>query len=143
METSHPHVLVLYEHGRAGEAAVDLARELIERENATVTVLGCVPEARSGSRCGNSALEYNRFVREAVLRDLDRARAQLAELGSRAAFELLAESTDPPLHAWVTRAGVDVVLLPSRRRLLRSAKHPAAATLRRATGAEVRIVDPR
>jgi hypothetical protein len=57
--------------------------------------------------------------------------------------ELLAEGTDPPLHEWVARAGVDLVLLPARHRPLRSAKHPAAAALRRSTAAEVRIVEPR
>jgi nucleotide-binding universal stress UspA family protein len=136
-------VLVLYEPGRAGDAAVALAQELAERDHATVTVLGVVPKAPSGARCGNSALEYNEMVREAVVRDLERARTQLAELGGRAEFELLAEGSDPSLGEWVTRAGVDVVLLPSRRRLSRSAKHPAAAALRRATGAEIQIVDAR
>ena len=61
----------------------------------------------------------------------------------RADFELLTEGADPPLHEWVTRTGADVVLLPSRRRPLRSAKHPAAAELRRSTAAEIRIVDAR
>jgi len=143
METPHKHVLVVFEPGRSGAAAVELARELAERDHASVTVLSVVPTAPSGSRCGNSATEYNTIVREVVARELDQAREQLAGFGDRAEFELLTEGADPPLHEWVTRAGADVVLLPSRRRPLRSAKHPAAAELRRSTGAEIRIVDAR
>jgi hypothetical protein len=136
-------VLVLFERGRAGAAAVDLARELAERDHATITVVGLVPQAPSGSRCGNSATEFNQIVRESVVRDLDQAREQLSEIGERATFELLTEGAGPPLEELVTRAGVDIVLLPSRRRPLRSAQHPAAAALRRSTGVEVRIVAAR
>ncbi len=143
METPRRHVLVLFEPGSAGAAALDLARELAERDHATVTVLAVVPVAPSGSRCGNSATEYNNIVRDAVARELDQAREQLAGFGDSAAFKLLAEGTDPPLPDWVRGAGVDVVLLPARRRPLRSLKHPAAAALRRSTDAEVRIVDAR
>ncbi len=143
MEALHRHVLVLFEPGRAGAAAVTLARELAERDDATVTVLGVVPTAPSGSRCGNSATLYNLVVRDAVAQELDAARQPLAEIGARAAFTLLVDGTDPPLHEWVNRDGVDLVLLPARRRPLRSAKHPAAAALRRHTRAEVRIVEAR
>jgi hypothetical protein len=136
-------VLVLFEPGRAGVAAIELARELAEREYAAVTVLSVVPEAPSGSRCGNSAREYNSIVRDAVARELDQAREQLAPVGDSATFGLLTEETDPPLHEWVAAAGIDLVLLPSRRRPLRLAKHPAAAALTRRTGAEVRIIDAR
>ena len=143
MEAAHTHVLVLLEPGPAGAAALDLARDVSERDHATVTVLAVVPEAPSGSRCGNSAKEYNEIVREAVVRDLEQARAQLAQIADWATFELLSDGTDPPLEEWVTGAGVDLVLLPARRRPLRSAKHPAAAALRRSTPAEVRVVEPR
>jgi hypothetical protein len=142
IEAPHRHVLVLFEPGRAGAAALDLAREVSERDHATVTVLAVVPEAPSGSRCGNSATEYNEIVRESVARDLDRARDRLAQVADWATFELLRDGTDPPLQEWVTGGDVDLVLLPARRRPLRSAKHPAAGALRRRTAAEVRIVDP-
>lgn len=143
MDAARNHVLVLFEPGRAGAAAVDLARELAERDHAGVTVLAVVPVAPSGSRCGNSATEYNSFVRDAVAQELEQAREQLAGFGGGATFELLAEGDDPPLHEWVAKAGVDLVLLPARRRPLRSLKHPAAVPLRRSTHAEVRIVDAR
>ena len=142
--TPPQHVLVVFEPGRSGAAAVDLACALAEQErDATVTVLGVVPTAPSGSRCGNSATEFNTIVREAVARELDQARERLAPVGDRASFELLAEGTDPPLYDRVASAGIDLVLLPSRRRPLRADKHPAAAALRRRTGAEIRIVEAR
>jgi nucleotide-binding universal stress UspA family protein len=136
-------VLVLFESGRGGAAALDLARELAEAENATITVVSVVPTAPSGSRCGNSALEYNLIVREAVEKDLNEARERLAVLGQRAAYELLMEGVDPPLAQFTAAGGFDLVLLPARRRPLRSGKHPEASALRSVAGAEVRIVDPR
>lgn len=142
-ETGCGHVLVLFEPGRAGAAAVDLARELAERDHGTVTVVAVVPRSPSGSRCGNSATEFNEVVRESVVRDLDQAREQLSEIGERATFELLVEGAGSRLEELVTSAGVDIVLLPSRRRPLRSAKHPAAAALERNTAAEVRTVAAR
>lgn len=143
MNTPLRHVLVLFEPGCSGKAALDLARELAERDDAGVTVLAVVPMAPSGTRCGNSASEFNDIVRDAVADELDQARAQLVEIGDRAAFRLLVEGSDPPLPEWVRGAGVDVVLLPSRRRPLRSRKHPAAGALERTTDAEIRIVDAR
>jgi hypothetical protein len=135
-------LLVLFESGRAGAAAVDVARELARRDRATITLLSVVPRAASGARCGNSALEYNEIVRDTVARELDQARQRLSDAGDGAELELLIEGTDPPLDEWVSAGGFDVILLPSRRRPLRSDKHPAAAALRRCTKAEVRIVEP-
>jgi nucleotide-binding universal stress UspA family protein len=136
-------VLVLFEAGPGGAAAVELARELAEVQDATVTVVSVVPMAPSGSRCGNSALEYNLIVREAVEKDLTQARERLAVLGERAGYELLMEGVDPPLAQFTAAGGFDLVLLPARRRPLRSVKHPDAAALRSVAGVVVRIVDPR
>jgi nucleotide-binding universal stress UspA family protein len=136
-------VLVLFESGRGGAAALDLARELAEVGHASVTVVSVVPTAPSGSRCGNSALEYNLVVRDAVEKDLNQARERLAVLGDRAEYELLTEGVDPPLAQFTAAGGFDLVLLPARRRPLRSVKHPEAAALRCMAGTEVRIVDPR
>jgi nucleotide-binding universal stress UspA family protein len=133
-------VLVLFEAGRAGTAAVDLGRELAEHERAALTVASIVPQAPSGSRCGGTALEYNVMLQDTVASELQQARARLGEAGVRARFELLIEGSDPPLADWVARSGFDLVLLPARRRPLRPLGHPAASRLRRRTLAEVRIV---
>jgi K+-sensing histidine kinase KdpD len=64
-------VLVLCEQGRAGAAAIDLAREFAERRHANLMVVAVAPQAPSGPRCGNSAVEYNEAVAESVAQDLD------------------------------------------------------------------------
>jgi hypothetical protein len=134
-------ILVLFESGRAGMAAIDLAHQLAgDRSN--VTVVSVVPQAATGSRCGGSALEYNEMLRDTAGRELEQAREQIGEMNRPTAYELLVEGIDAPLEEWSAAAGFDLILLPARRRPLRGPAHPAAQALRR-TGAEIRIVDPR
>jgi nucleotide-binding universal stress UspA family protein len=140
--TSAERVLVLYECGRAGAAALDVARQRAELGNATLTVVAVAPHAPSGSRCGNSAVEYNEAVAESVARDLDRARARLGGTAERAEFLLLIDGVDQTLEQLAQSGGFDVVVLPARWRPLRKPGHPAAAELSRVAGAEILIVDP-
>jgi nucleotide-binding universal stress UspA family protein len=136
-------VLVLYEQGRAGDAAIDVAREFAEREEATLTVAAVAPQAPSGPRCGNSAAEYNEAVAESVTLDLDNARHSLGSAAERADFVLLIDGAGLSLAQFASQRGFDLVLLPARRRLLRSgAHHPEAARLKVTSGAEIRIVEP-
>jgi nucleotide-binding universal stress UspA family protein len=139
---SREKVLVLYEHSRGGAAAIDLARELAELENATLTVVGVAPQAPSGSRCGGSALEYNEAVVDSVARDLDLARERLGQAAEHAAFVLLIEGADQTLEQFARSGGFDLVLLPGRRRPLRAARHPEASRLEHVARAEIRIVSP-
>ena len=132
---------MLFEAGRAGEAAIELAAQLADGERSTVTVVGVIPQAANGTRCGGSALEYNSMVLDQVTRELQGACDRL-RIGDRAAFKLLVDGDDPALEAWSRTRGFDLILLPARRRPLRGASHPAAQALI-GTGAEVRIVDPR
>ncbi len=133
-------VAVLYESGPSGTAALDLARELDLQEGADLTVVAVVPTAASGSRCGGSAREFNAIVKETVANELDGARERLGQAAGRTSYALLAEGEDPPLQEWIAAQGFDVILLPASRHFLRTSEHPAAARLRRATDAEVRIV---
>jgi hypothetical protein len=133
-------VVVLYELGRTGSAALDLAGRLVGDDGSGLTVVGVAPHDAPISCGAGSAIDYNRAVREAADDELRRARELLGHAGNRASFKLLVPGEDPPLAAWIDAAGFDVVLLPARRRPLRSAKHPAADQLRRSTSAEVRIV---
>jgi nucleotide-binding universal stress UspA family protein len=133
-------VLVVFEPGRAGAATIDTARELIG-EGRQLTVVCVAPQAPSGPRCGNSALDYNDALIDATRADLHAARELLGDAGHAAAFELLLEGVDPPVHELAARGRFDLVLLPARRRPLRSCKHPAATPIR-AGGIEVRVVDP-
>ena len=136
-------ILVLYEPGRAGDAAVELGAQLAREEREEFTVVRVAPQAPSGSRCGGSAREFNEIVREDAARDLDRARELVWAVGARAEFELLADGSDPSLAAFAAAGGYELILLPARRGLLRprSGRHPAAAALSGVAGAEVRIVD--
>ena len=136
-------VLVLREPGAAGAEALDIARELDLHQSATVTVVAVAPQAPSGPRCGGSALEFNAAVRETVAEELDQARERLGHAAGRTDYVLLVEGEDPPLEEWIAVGGFDLVLLPARRRLLRTPGHPAAARLRTMSGAEVQIVQPR
>jgi hypothetical protein len=136
-------VLVLCESGRGTVAALDAARELVEFEDAELTVVAVAPRAASGARCGNSALEYNAAVAAAVWKDLDDARERLGPAGADASYTLLIEDIDPPLDAFAAMDAFDLVLLPARRWALRAGRHPAAARLTRMSLAEVRVIDPR
>ena len=140
--TSSERVLVLCECGRAGAAVLDLARQLAELGNATLTVVAVAPRAPSGPRCGNSAVEYNEAVAESVARDLDRARVRLGGAAERAELLLLINGVDQTLEQLARSGGFNLVLLPARRRPLRAAGHPDASRLGRVAGAEIRIVAP-
>jgi hypothetical protein len=134
-------VVVLYEPGRTGSAALDLARRLVGDDDCTLAVV-CVAPQDTRICCGAvSAIDYNHAVCEAADAELRQARTLLGDVGNRASFKLLVQDKDPPLGAWIAAGGFDVVLLPARRRLLRRAKHPMTDQLRRSTSADVRVVD--
>jgi nucleotide-binding universal stress UspA family protein len=133
-------ILAVFERGRAGVATVELARELAASGDGSVTAVGIAPQAGTLRGCTPSARPYNDAVREEVAKELEQAEELLWPLGSRAECRLLVEGVDPALDEFVAAQHFDVVLLPARRRPLRSTKHPAAAALRR-LGAEVRVVN--
>jgi hypothetical protein len=136
-------VVVLYEPGRSGSAALDLARRLVGDDGSALTVLTVAPQDRRICCGAGSAIDYNRAVCEAADAELREARELLRPVGDRASFKLLVQDKDPQLATWIAAGDFDVVLLPARRRPLRSAKHPAADQLRRSTSAEIRVVDAR
>lgn len=142
MRSAPERVLVLCEQGRAGTAVIDLARELVDREDASLTVVAVAPRAPSGSRCGNSAVEYNEAVADSVAKDLDDANERLGETAKRAAFVLLVDGADQTLEQLARSGGFDLVLLPAHRRPFRKPGHPAASKLSGVAGAEIRIVAP-
>ncbi len=131
-------VLVLFEPGRSGVAALDQARELVEHQHAELTVVSIAPRARSGP-CTGPALAYNDAVADSVVGDLERARAHLGAVD--ASYRLLTEGEEPSLGDFA--ACFDLVLLPGRRRPFRPATHPQAARLSACACAEVRVIDAR
>lgn len=134
-------VVVLYEPGRTGSAALDLAGRLVGADGSALTVVSVAPQDTRVCCGAGSAIDYNRAVCEATDAELRQARELLGRAGNRASFKLLVQDKGPPLAAWIAAGGFDVVLLPARRRPLRTVKHPAADQLRRSTSAEVHIVD--
>jgi hypothetical protein len=135
-------VLVVFEPGRSGAAALELARELVARQGAALTVVSVAPQGMSGARCGNSALDYNLAIQDSVGADLDHARACLGEFGARASYELLLDGVWPSLDEFAAAGRFGLVLLPARRRPMRAPGHPGAERLRRATGAEIQVIAP-
>ena len=134
---------MLCESGRSGVAALEAARELVEVEDAELTVVAVAPHAASGARCGDSALEYNAAVAAAVEKDLDDARERLGAAGADVLYLLLIEDLDPSLDEIASGDAFNIVLLPARRWALRAGRHPAKAGLMRTTAAEIRVIDPR
>ena len=141
MRSRPERILILYEQSRAGTAAIDLARELAEKDGASLTVVGIAPQAPSGPRGGNSAVEYNAAVADSVAHDLEEARHRLAQAAERAAFVLLVDGADQTLEQLARSGGFDLVLLPAHRRPFRKSGHPAAFELSGVPGAEIRIVE--
>ncbi len=129
-------VLVVFEPGRGGLAALDEARELAVNWRAALTVVGVAPQARSG-QCTGSARALNEAVAEAVVNELEQARERLG--GIEASYRLLIDGDSPSLQELA--AHFDLVLLPGRRRPFRRPRHPAAGRLSGACAAEVRVVD--
>jgi hypothetical protein len=136
-------VLVLYEPGRNGSIALDLARRLVADDRAVLTIVTVAPKDKRICCGAGSAIGYNEAVCEAAAAELRDARQLLGPVGDRAQFKLLVQDKDPPLAAWIAATDFDMVLLPARRRPLRRTKHPAAKRLCRSTNAEVRVVDAR
>jgi nucleotide-binding universal stress UspA family protein len=135
-------VLVLFEPGRGGLAALDEACELALNWRAALTVVGVAPQARSG-QCTGPAAGYNDAVADTVVMELEQARKRLGEFGVDASYRLLIERTSPSLDEFAANGGFDLVLLPARRRPFRAAGHPAAKQLSGACVAEVRVIDAR
>jgi hypothetical protein len=133
-------VLVLYEPGVRGERALARAAEMVDREGAELTVVAIAPQD-SGVCCGFGVALYNEVVREEVGAELDQARRLLGAAARSADFKLLVGDKQPPLRSWVARQAFDLVLLPARRRLPGRRPWPSAAALRRASSADVWVID--
>lgn len=138
--SGHPagRVLVVFESGRSGAAALRAGAELAEagRELSVVTL---APQAQPLRCCGGGgAGPYNCAVRAQADEELGEARDLLGARLKPAMLTVLVGHPDPPLVAWVGEHAFDIVLLPSRRLALRGGR--LARCLRRATAAEVRLV---
>jgi hypothetical protein len=107
-------VVVLYEPGRSGAAALDLAGRLVAGDGSALTVVTVAPQDTRICCGAGSAMDYNRAVREAADAELREARELLGPVGDRALFKTLVQDKDPPFAAWIAAGDFDVVLLPAR-----------------------------
>jgi hypothetical protein len=142
-ERSCRRIAVVFEPGASGGAALRQAAALGAMPGRELTVVGIAPQATGPDRCGPSPDAYNCAVRDEVAQELREATALLGRVAEDITVRLLVEGSDPPLENWVAQGGFDIVLLPARRRFLRSLGHPAVRRLQRLTDAEVRVVDVR
>jgi len=132
-------VAVLFESGANGVAALEAASALAERWEAELTVVVVAPQVSGGDRCGPSPTDYNAAVRDAAAAELQQAMDILDTPGHLTSLALLVEGRDPPLPAWLASHGFTTVLLPARRRILRTPSHPSSARVRRA-GCRVHVI---
>jgi hypothetical protein len=131
-------VLVVFEEGRGGAAALREAAELAGG-GAELSVVTLAPQAKPFKCCGGGGPgPYNCAVRDQAEDELRQARSLLGSLAERATFTLLVGTPAPPLAEWSATRGFDVILLPAPR-LARGGGRQARA-LRRASRAEIRLV---
>jgi hypothetical protein len=125
------NVLVIFEAGRGGEAALNAAAVLADA-GADLWVVTLAPQARPYKCCGGGgAGPYNCAIRGEAEDDLRQARNLLGSAAASARFTTLTGTPQPPLGAWASEHAFDLILLP---------KHRLTRELRRATAAEVRPV---
>jgi hypothetical protein len=137
---SSVRVAAVFEPSRAGVAVLAEATALHASRLTELTVVVMVPQASSPHRCSPSPRAFNDAVRDAATADLHRAARLLGHNAEDASLLLLLEGQDLPLHEWVLQNGIDLVLLPARRGVRRTPRHPATRRLRDRTEAQVRIV---
>lgn len=133
-------VAVVFERGRAGEAALRAAVELAGARR-ELWVLSLVPLARSplwGRASGTGP--YNEAVQQEAESELDEARAILGPLAESARFEVLRGSPQPPLAKWANDRAIGLVVLPHHRFTPGGNIH--ARSLRAKTSAELRLIRP-
>jgi hypothetical protein len=131
-------VLVVFEPGRTGLAALREAAELAEA-GSELSVVTLAPQARPLRCCGGGgAGPYNCAVRGEAEAELQQARQNLGAAGGRAMFNVLVGCPEPPLTAWAAEHAFALILLPHHRLTLGGNR--LAKGLRRSTGAEVRLV---
>lgn len=133
-----PRVLVVFESGRGGAAALREAGELAAG-GAELSVVTLAPQAKPLKCCGGGgAGPYNCAVRDQAQDELRQAQSLLGSLARRATFTLLVGSPAPPLAEWSAARAFDVIYLPAGR-FGRGGGRRARA-LRRAGSAEIRLV---
>src|SRR5271154_6444706 len=131
-------VLVVFEAGRSGAAALRAGAELAEAGN-DLSVVTLAPQAKPLRCCGGGgAGPYNCAVRAQADEELSQARDLLGPALKPAMLTVLVGHPEPPLVPWIGEHAFDIVVLPTRRLTRRGGR--LARHLRRATAADIRLV---
>ncbi len=130
-------VLVVYEEGRRGAAALREAAELASA-GAELAVVTLAPQPRPMKCCGGGGVgPYNCAVRDAAEEELLQARSLLGSLARRASFQMRVGAPRPPLAQWSAQQSFDVILLPDT---FGRRGGQLGRELRTATDAEIRFI---
>jgi len=132
-------VLVVYQRGRGGTAALAEGARSAQDRVVALTVLALAPQDTDPAVCGVYTEAFNEGVRAEALGELTEARRLLGPAGAGARYVLLLDGRDPPLESWAAAERFGLLLLARRGPFgLRSRRR--AARLRERTGAEVRLL---
>src|ERR1700681_1557165 len=102
-------VLVVFEPGRTGTAALREAAELAEA-GSELSVVTLAPQARPLRWCGGGGGGADHCaVRDEAQMELRQARGLLGSAARRATFTTLRGCPEPPLAAWVAEHAFDLI----------------------------------
>ncbi len=107
-------ILLVYEPGRRGAAALEEVRRLAPAGDGALTVVALAPR-QPYTRCGPGGEALDAAVVEAAGRDLAAARRGLGPLADAASFRILTGDAEHALRELVSRGGFDLVVAPGRR----------------------------
>jgi nucleotide-binding universal stress UspA family protein len=138
MSAETTRVLVLFEPNASGRRALLQGVAATIKDGAELTVVTLAPRSPPARGCAPSAQAYDCSVRDQAELELAAARELAGAAGARASFQVLTGGLGRPLTGWAANQRFELMLLP-RHRFARGG-HPAARSLRQATGAEVRLV---
>jgi len=138
MRTETTRVLVLFEPNPSGRRALLQGIAAATEDGSELTVVTLAPHSPPTRGCAPSADAYDRAVRDQAELELDAARELAGPARARATFKVLTERLGQPLSGWAAEQSFELMLLP-RHRFARGG-HPAARSLRQASGADVRLV---
>jgi len=110
-------ILLVYEPGRRGAAALAHAHREVRGATDRLTVVTLAPQ-QPYVRCGPSGESVHAAVLDAARRDLAAVRRELGPLAAGASFRVLTGDADRALRQLVQRGGFDLVLAPGRGRRL-------------------------
>ena len=132
-------VLVIYQRGRRGRAALAEGARLARNDGEELTVLALAPQDTDPAVCGVYTEAFNEGVRSVAQSELGEARRLLGEETPDATYAVLLAGRERALGSWVAAQRFRLVLLTGSG-LVGLRRRRGARRLERAGGAEVRLL---